>query len=62
VVDIINSDLREVVKKANLKLWQVAEVYGLSDANFSRKLRKEFTESEKKKVLEIVDYLKSRGV
>lgn len=52
-----NVDIREAAKKANVHLWQVAEVYGINDGNFSRKLRKELPQTEKEKILEIIDHL-----
>ena len=52
-----NVDIREAAKKAGVHLWQVAEVYGMNDGNFSRKLRKELPQEEKEKILEIIDRL-----
>lgn len=52
-----NVDIREAAKKANVHLWQVAEVYGINDGNFSRKLRKELPQAEKEKILGIIDHL-----
>jgi predicted XRE-type DNA-binding protein len=52
-----NEDIRQVAKTAGVKLWQVAEVVGVNDGNFSRKLRHELPEDEKQKILEIIDRL-----
>ena len=38
---IANTDIREAAKKSGICLWQVAEAIGISDASFSRKLRRE---------------------
>lgn len=52
-----NNDIKEAAKRAGVRLWQVAEVYGMNDGNFSRKLRKELPQEEKEKILEIIDRL-----
>ena len=36
-----NLEIREAAKENGVFLWQIAEVYGVNDGNFSRKLRKE---------------------
>lgn len=55
---MFNKDIRQMIKKSGLKYWQVAEVYGLTDGNFSRLLRKELTFDEKAKVFEAIDVAK----
>lgn len=52
-----NKEIREAAKKAGIHLWQVAEVCGVNDGNFSRKLRKELPQEEKQMILEIIDRL-----
>lgn len=52
-----NNDIREEAKKAGVFLWQVAAEYGVNDGNFSRKLRKELPDGEKRKILAIIDRL-----
>lgn len=52
-----NEDIRTAAKNAGIFLWEVAQEYGLSDGNFSRKLRRELPEGEKEKVLAIIDRL-----
>ena len=47
-------DIREAAKKSGVYLWQIAEVYGLSDVNFSKLLRKELPQKKKEKILEII--------
>ena len=42
-----NMDIREYARKNGVYLWEVAQVYGCNDGNFSRKLRKELPKSEK---------------
>lgn len=52
-----NKEIREAARKAGIRLWQVAEVYGINDGNFSRKLRRELPQEEKHKILEIIEKL-----
>lgn len=49
-----NNEIREAAKRAGIKLWQIADVYGVSDCNFSKKLRKELPATEKEKILSII--------
>ena len=49
-----NSDIRQEIKSAGLRLWQIAEALGLQDSNFSRRLRHELPEAEKAKIREII--------
>lgn len=53
-----NIEIRQAIKNAKIKYWQVAEKMGINDGNFSRKLRKELPESEKTKILEIIENIK----
>ena len=38
-----------------VRLWQIADVLGISDSNFSRKLRHELGGREKAKIIKIID-------
>lgn len=53
-----NSDIRKDVKQVGLKLWQIADRLGITDGNFSRKLRKELTPQDKAKIRAIINELK----
>jgi len=55
---VCNTDIRNAILKANLKQWEVAEKYGLSESNFSRLLRRELSSDKKKKVIDIITKLK----
>lgn len=55
-----NQDIRKIVKKADLKLWQIAEKLGISDGNFSRKLRFELSQEEKLKILKLINEFRRR--
>lgn len=52
-----NMEIRECAKSAGVRLWEVAEAYGINDGNFSRKLRRELPSEEKEKVLSIINRL-----
>lgn len=49
-----NHDIKETAKKAGIKLWQIADKLGINDGNFSRKLRKELSQEEKQRILDII--------
>lgn len=52
-----NFEIRDAAQKAGVRLWQVAEEYGVNDGNFSRKLRKELPKEEKEKIMSIIERL-----
>ena len=52
-----NQKIRIMAKHSGVKLWQVAEVYGCNDGNFSRKLRRELPEEEQRKIIGIIEAL-----
>ena len=52
-----NKDIRDKAKANNILLWQIAERLNITDATFSRKLRKELSADEKSKVFSIIDTL-----
>ena len=54
---VSNKDIRAAAKEAGVFLWQIAAKYGISDGNFSRKLRKELPMNEKQKILGIIEAL-----
>ena len=53
-----NKEIRELAKENGVKLWQIAEVFGCYDGNFSRKLRKEFSPANKERAIEAIMALK----
>jgi hypothetical protein len=52
-----NLEIREKIKCAGVKFWEVADRYGISDGNFSRKLRRELADEEKVRIYEIINGL-----
>lgn len=49
-----NLEIRELAKRKNVRLWEIAEKYGLNDGNFSRLLRKELPREQQEKIKEII--------
>ena len=54
-----NTDIKELAKKSNVRLWQIADKLGLTDITFSKKLRKELSKEEKDKIKSIIEELKN---
>lgn len=54
-----NLDIRKDATNAGVKLWEIAEIYGISDTNFSKKLRRELPEPEKQKIFAIIEQIHS---
>lgn len=52
-----NEKIRMAAKDAGVKLWQIAERVGLTDSNFSRKLRRELPDEECERILRLIDEL-----
>ena len=61
VIFISGAEVKKRILAAGLKLWQVADAFGCTDGNFSRKLRKEFSAADTEKVLSIIEQLKSES-
>ena len=50
-----NEDIREAIKQANLKHWELADLLNISETTLVRKLRHEMSKDEKDKILSIID-------
>lgn len=57
-----NNDIRKAAKVAGVFLWQIAEELGMTDGNFSRRLRKELPAVEKEKIFAIIERLAKEGI
>ncbi len=55
-----NADVREYAKASGVFLYQVAVEMGISEPTMTRKLRFELSESERKKILDVIDNLKAK--
>ena len=49
-----NKEIRAAAAAAGIRLWEIADRLGLTDGNFSRKLRHEFPDAERERVLSII--------
>lgn len=54
----LNDDIRQAAQSTGVRLWQIAEKLGLSDGNFSRRLRRELLGEEKTRIMGIIEQLK----
>ena len=54
-----NQMVRQIAKKENIRLWEIGEKLGMSDASFSRLLRKELDEATKARIFAIIRELKA---
>ena len=59
---MFNQEIRKRAAEKGVYLWQIADVLGITDGTFSRKLRKELSEDEKTHILQIIDDLAAGGV
>lgn len=50
-------EIKAMIKSSGVCCWQVAAALGINDGNFSRRLRKPFTESEVANIKAIVERL-----
>lgn len=56
-----NEIIKNEIKSAGIKFWQIADKLGYYDSTFSKKLRKELPENEKEKIRSIIDELSNKG-
>lgn len=52
---MVNGDLRLYAGGKGVKLWQIAEKFGVTDSYFSRKLRQELSAEDSEKFKAFVD-------
>ena len=52
-----NGIVREAALRKGVYLWEIAQELGVTDGTFSRKLRKELSQEETQKILEIIERL-----
>ncbi len=57
-----NNDIREHAKNNGVYLWEVADCMGIVDSALSRKLRKELSAAEKKRIFDIIDTIAENRV
>ncbi|MCM1543806.1 MAG: hypothetical protein NC110_00760 [Ruminococcus sp.] len=52
-----NKDIRAKAKEKGVYLWKIADILGVCDMTFTRKMRHELPEDEKAKIFAIIDEL-----
>lgn len=52
-----NIEVRTAIFKNNIPKWKIAKELGIADTSFSRKLRYELKEEDKKKILDVIEKL-----
>ncbi len=50
-----NVDLRTAARDNGVYLWELAERMGVTDATFSRQLRREFTKEQRERALKAIE-------
>ncbi len=53
-----NTEIRSAIRDAGLRLWEVADCYGVTDSNFYRLLRHELTGEKRERVLAAIEKAK----
>lgn len=53
-----NQEVRLMARGAGVPLWKIADALHVSEPTLTRKLRKELPESEKARILAIIEQLK----
>ncbi len=51
--------IKLLILENGLKLWQVAERLNINEGNFSRRLRRPFSEEETQRILDIIAKIKA---
>ncbi|MBR0529384.1 MAG: hypothetical protein IJJ76_06420 [Ruminococcus sp.] len=54
------NEVKQLIISSGVRCWQVAELWGLSDGNFSRRLRKPFNDEEVERVKKIIAEIKAK--
>ena len=52
-----NIKIRQALKLANIKHWELAEILGIAESTLCVKLRRELSEQEQNRILAIIDDL-----
>ena len=56
-----NKRIRDAAKAKGVYLWQIAYAMGISDQEFSRRLRIELSEADQEEIVAIIDSLAQEG-
>lgn len=48
------AEVKQLILSSGVRCWQVAELWGLAESNFSRRLRKPFNDDEVNRIKAII--------
>lgn len=54
------AEVKKLILDANVHIWKVAYAWGISDSNFSKRLRKDFSDTEVNRIKEIIAEIKKQ--
>lgn len=54
-------EMREIILNSGVLLWQVADKLNITDSNFSRKLRHDFTNIDVERIKTIIEEIKNES-
>lgn len=57
-----NADIRRLMRTNDVKQWKVAEIIGLSEGTFCRKMRRPLDEPLRAKVMEAITELSTKAM
>jgi hypothetical protein len=55
-----NQDIHELFNKSGVKKWLAAEELGIADTTFSKRLRRELSQTEREEIISIIEKLKNK--
>lgn len=56
-----NARIRNAAKNSGVMLWQIAEHINLTDANFSRMLRRELPAEKQAEIIQVINEIAKEG-
>ena len=54
-----NERIKTAARESQVRLWELAESFGMTDSAFSRKLRHEFSDAERESALEAIQKIQN---
>lgn len=54
------AEVKQLILSSDVRCWQVAELWGLAEGNFSRRLRKPFNDEEVSRIKTIIAELQAK--
>jgi len=54
---LANVELREAIKKYGIRMWEMAEVWGISDSKLTRALRHDFNKEQRESAIKAISVI-----